>query len=101
MSKTGSMRDKMPKCAAFVDAMRAEFGASIGTKDANGVWRMANGEPWYAIEGEHVIGNPPDDALVRTGRMVGAKVKVQRPCAACGAESDMRRGERWLCRKHY
>lgn len=55
------LRQAMPKTAAFVDALRAVFGApAIDQAIRNG---MAGGSDFFASEGGHTIGcQPPPGA---------------------------------------
>ncbi len=99
-SGKGAMRDQMPKCAAFLDSIREVFGG-VGVVNDNGVRKLRTGEVWYAIEGEHEIGTPPLDALVRTGRACRVPGTAKRACVVCGVDSPMRRGDRWYCERHY
>lgn len=55
------MREAMPGVTAFIDAMRASFGADAitqamrsGAKDG----RNGCGNSFWAVEGDHMIGNP-------------------------------------------
>ena len=59
-----SMRDVMPQCAAFIDYLRAEFGADAVDPSIRAAVR--DGMPtFYAEEGGHQLGTPatlPDPA---------------------------------------
>jgi hypothetical protein len=56
----GSMRDRMPQCAAFVDAFREAFGAAEVTEWVRS--GIARGT-FYAEEAGHTIGKPNDRAF--------------------------------------
>lgn len=64
--KGGSMRDRMPQCAAFIDDLRQAF--SVAEVDGWIRSGMARGR-FYAEEGEHVIGAP-----IPWGRPGGSEV---------------------------
>lgn len=54
---SGSMRDKMPECAAWIDELRRVFG----TQDVNGwINRGIRDGTFCAAEGGHEIGQPAD-----------------------------------------
>lgn len=53
----GNMRDAMPLCAAFIDAMRAEFGDD--EINAQIRFGMQGARTFYACENGHEIGTPP------------------------------------------
>lgn len=54
---SGSMRDRMPECAAFIDDLRRVFGA----EDVNGwITRGIRDGTFYASENGHEIGKPAD-----------------------------------------
>lgn len=55
MSGPGSMRNRMPQCAAFIDSLRDAFGReSVDAWIRDGIARNR----FHAAEAGHVIGSP-------------------------------------------
>lgn len=55
----GYLRDSMPTCAAFIDAMREAFGADQVDPSIRAGMRGEAGKFW-AREGGHELGTPPE-----------------------------------------
>ncbi len=61
MAAGGNMRDAMPLCAAFIDAMREVFGE----EEINAQIRfgMQGAQTFYASENGHEVGTRPNDVV--------------------------------------
>lgn len=94
-----SMRDQMPQCAAFIDSLRAEFGAAGIDKKIKE--RMQRGEFW-AIEKGVVLGKPPRDQLIKAGLLPPEpSAPPLHSCVVCAGDAGFRFGDSWVCTQHY
>lgn len=74
MSKPANMRSQMPKVAAWIDDLRAAFGAD----DINAALRFkSTGQPcFHASEAGHSVGTP---ATVTGTEISAVQMVIQRP----------------------